>query len=208
MLLIGSRIVTSSTPDLGRAATRGWCPGVLDPMETGDGWLLRIRLPGGVIDVSKLRVVGAVAAEHGSGQVDITSRGNLQIRGVSADRVELAGDELVHARLTLPDALAAQRVPTLLLQPLVENAVKHGLEPHVQGGRVDVSAANEDGQLVLRVRDTGAGLARAAPQAGSGFGLVQVRERLAALYGPAASLELAPAPDAEDGTLATLRLPL
>ena len=109
MLLIGSRIVTSSTPDLGRAATRGWCPGVLDPMETGDGWLLRMRLPGGVIDVSQLRVVGAVAAEHGSGQVDITSRGNLQIRGVSADRVAVAGDELVRAGLALPDAAADAR---------------------------------------------------------------------------------------------------
>ena len=114
----------------------------------------------------------------------------------------------LQTRLALPEALAARPVPTLLLQPLVENAIKHGLEPHVQGGRVDVSAASEGGQLVLRVRDTGAGLTRAAPQAGSGFGQVQVRERLATLYGPAASLELAPAPDAEDGTLATLRLPL
>lgn len=109
MLLIGSRIVTRSTPILGRAATRGWCPGVLDPMETGDGWLLRMRLPGGVIDIAQLRVVGAVAAEHGSGQVDITSRGNLQIRGVSADRIERAGDELVHAGLALPDAATDAR---------------------------------------------------------------------------------------------------
>ena len=122
----------------------------------------------------------------------------------------------LQTRLTLPNALAALPVPTLLLQPLVENAIKHGLEPHVQGGQIEVSAANEGGLLVLRVRDTGAGLAPAllqAPsrtfqQAGNGFGLEQVRERLAALYGAAASLELAPAPDAEGGTLATLRLPL
>ncbi len=114
----------------------------------------------------------------------------------------------LQTRLTLPDALAALPVPTLLLQPLVENAIKHGLEPHVQGGRIDVSAAHEGGRLVLRVRDTGAGLAPVAAQSGSGFGLEQVRERLAALYGPAASLELTPAQEAEGGTLATLTLPL
>jgi LytS/YehU family sensor histidine kinase len=112
----------------------------------------------------------------------------------------------LQTRLSLPDELAARPVPALLLQPLVENAIKHGLEPHVQGGRVEVSAKRDGSQLVLRVRDTGAGLMPGT--APSGFGLEQVRERLAALYGAAGSLELAPAADAEGGTLATLRLPL
>jgi len=111
-------------------------------------------------------------------------------------------------RLTLPDELAALQVPTLLLQPLVENAIKHGLEPHVRGGRIDVSATNEGTQLVLRVRDTGAGLAPDASGRSAGFGIEQVRERLSTLYSSAASLELAAAPDAEGGTLATLRMPL
>ncbi len=114
----------------------------------------------------------------------------------------------LQTRLTLPDALAAQQVPTLLLQPLVENAIKHGLEPQVRGGRIDVSAGRAGGQLVLSVRDTGAGLAAAASGRATGFGLEQVRERLLALYGPGASLELAPPPDGEGGTLATLRMPL
>lgn len=115
------------------------------------------------------------------------------------------GDRL-QTRFDLPAALAAKAVPSLLLQPLVENAIKHGLEPHVQGGRIDVAAAREGNQLVLRVRDTGAGLS-STPAGRAGFGLEQVRERLAALYGPAAGLVLAPADDAEGGTLATLRLP-
>ena len=107
----------------------------------------------------------------------------------------------------LPAGLAGAAVPPLLLQPLVENCIKHGLEPVVAGGRIDVSAALEGHELVLTVRDTGAGLSCAAG-AGSQFGLMQVRERLAALYGAAASLQLQPAPGAECGTLATLRLPL
>ncbi len=107
----------------------------------------------------------------------------------------------------LPAELAELPVPALLLQPLVENCIKHGLEPSVDGGRIDVSAARDGDLLVLRVRDTGIGL-RDASDEGTRFGLVQVRERLAALYGTRATLTLTVAQDAEGGTLATLHLPI
>jgi signal transduction histidine kinase len=110
-------------------------------------------------------------------------------------------------RLDLPDELASRALPPLLLQPLVENAIKHGLEPKVEGGRIEVRAARERDRLVLTVRDTGVGLAAPAGD-GTQFGLLQVRERLATLYGDAASLTLADAADAEGGVLATVHLPL
>jgi hypothetical protein len=114
--------------------------------------------------------------------------------------------------LQLPDELATLPLPPLLLQPLVENAIKHGLEPKVEGGRLDVSARQEtspDGaRLLLQVRDTGVGLGAAAATAGTGFGLEQVRTRLATLYGARATLTLSPAVDGEGGALATLTLPL
>jgi signal transduction histidine kinase len=128
--------------------------------------------------------------------------------------------------LRLPQELRAHPVPTLLLQPLVENAIQHGLEPQVQGGRLVVQARAEGADLVLEVRDSGAGLG-APVQDGHGFGLTQVRERLATLYGPAASLHVLPCPPGEGwgggthtpprthpaepaamGTLATIHLPL
>jgi LytS/YehU family sensor histidine kinase len=115
--------------------------------------------------------------------------------------------ERLQPQLDLPADLAALPVPPLLLQPLVENAIKHGLEPHVGGGRLVVSAARDGAQLVLRVRDTGAGL-QTTPADGTRFGLQQVRERIATLYGDAASLELGPAGDAEGGALAIVRLPM
>jgi LytS/YehU family sensor histidine kinase len=114
----------------------------------------------------------------------------------------------LQVELELPPALAAQPVPPLLLQPLVENAIKHGLEPHVAGGRLVLSAHADGEMLVLQVRDTGIGLAQAATAtAGTRFGLAQVRERLATLHGARASLVVAPAPDADGGTVATIQLP-
>ncbi len=129
-----------------------------------------------------------------------------------ADYLELMrirmGDRLA-TRLELPPACAGLPVPPLLLQPLVENAIKHGLEPCVDGGRVEVSAALDGDRLVLRVRDTGVGLPHPKPGAdGDGFGLDQVRRRLSTMYGGHATLRLVPADDAAGGTLAEIRLPL
>ncbi|MEO7335468.1 MAG: histidine kinase [Caldimonas sp.] len=117
------------------------------------------------------------------------------------------GDRL-RTRFDLPAELSALPVPPLLLQPLVENAIKHGLEPHVGGGRIEVSARRTGDALQLRVRDTGAGLSGTAAADGTRFGLTHVRERLSTLYGDAATLDLAPAPEGEDGTVATIKIPL
>ena len=121
--------------------------------------------------------------------------------------MELRMGERLQARFELPAELAGLPLPPLLLQPLVENSIKHGLEPKVEGGRIEVRAARDADALVLQVRDTGVGLSDAASD-GTRFGLTQVRERLATLYGTRASLSLAPCTDTEGGTLATIRLPL
>ncbi|NML45004.1 histidine kinase [Ramlibacter sp. G-1-2-2] len=109
--------------------------------------------------------------------------------------------------LALPPELAARPVPTLLLQPIVENSIKHGLEPQVQGGRIEVRARSEDAQLVLEISDSGAGAGAGAPAPnGGGFGLTQVRQRLAALYGEAARYEFESAPGTGARTRITLPL--
>jgi hypothetical protein len=114
----------------------------------------------------------------------------------------------LNRRLDLPVELAGLPVPPLVLQPLVENAIKHGLEPTVEGGWIMVTARREGSTLILTVRDTGAGLAPLA-DSGTRFGLHQVRERLATLYGSAGTLELKSVDDGHDrGTLAIVRLPI
>jgi signal transduction histidine kinase len=107
--------------------------------------------------------------------------------------------------LTLPPALAQLTMPALLLQPLVENAIHHGLEPRVDGGCIEVAAARDGQRLRLSVRDSGIGwpAGQARPE---GFGLRQVRERLATRYGSDALLQIGAAEGG--GTLATLSLPI
>lgn len=111
------------------------------------------------------------------------------------------------ASFTLPAELAGALVPPFLLQPIVENSIKHGLEPKREGGRIEVTAGRDGTTLVVRVRDTGVGASGALAPTDGGFGLGHVHERLATLYGAAASFELVPADDPRGGMLATVRLP-
>jgi signal transduction histidine kinase len=91
--------------------------------------------------------------------------------------------------LDLPFELAELTMPPLLLQPLVENAIKHGLEPKVEGGSITVRARQADGRLMLEVLDTGVGPTPDHASA-DGFGLTQVRDRLATAYGQQGVFEL------------------
>lgn len=109
--------------------------------------------------------------------------------------------------LDLPEDLRDLPVPPLLLQPLVENSIRHGLEPAVEGGEITVRARATSGHLTLEVCDTGAGLdPDASPSPDGGFGLTQVRERLAAAYGDRAALRLSPLRDG--GTCASISFPV
>jgi signal transduction histidine kinase len=94
-------------------------------------------------------------------------------------------------------------IPPIILPTLVENAIKHGLGPLPEGGRIDIRARRSGEDIVIEVRDTGAGFTAAG---GSGVGLANTRSRLAGLYGGRASLQLASA--APRGVVATLRLPM
>jgi LytS/YehU family sensor histidine kinase len=96
------------------------------------------------------------------------------------------GDRLRYS-ICIPEALEGARLPPLLLQPLVENAVKHGIEPAVGGGEIRVDSRQEGDALYLRVTDTGMGLRPDSPE---GVGLANVRARLSQLYGDHGRLAL------------------
>lgn len=108
--------------------------------------------------------------------------------------------------LDLPADLADQNVPSLLLQPLVENSIKHGLEPKVEGGRITVRARRAaNNMLSLEVTDSGVGFDSEAP-ASNGFGLAQVRERLAVAYDAQGGVEQTSTPG--QGATTLVHLPL
>ncbi|MBC8023310.1 MAG: histidine kinase [Burkholderiales bacterium] len=99
--------------------------------------------------------------------------------------------------IAVPADLMEAPFPPLMLPSLVENAIKHGLEPQREGGMVTISAHTEGGRLRLTVADTGRGFSETL---GTGVGLTNIRERLAALYGDAAKLTLeANSPRGEGG---------
>jgi signal transduction histidine kinase len=102
------------------------------------------------------------------------------------------GDRLTVVRLVEEEALDAA-VPAMLTQPLVENALRHGIEREPGAGRVEIRARRRDGQLVIEVRDSGPGFVAAAGIR-EGIGLTNTRARLAGLYGAEAKLECGDAP--------------
>ena len=107
--------------------------------------------------------------------------------------------------LHLPPELRSARIPPMLLQPLVENAIIHGLEPKVEGGHVSVSAVREGELLAVAVADSGLGLDAAATP-GTGVGVANTRARLHALFGASGKLDLQA--NSPHGALARLTLPL
>ena len=106
--------------------------------------------------------------------------------------------------LIVPQGLSSAQFPPMMLQSLVENSIKHGLEPNPEGGSLTISADISNGRLRVTVADSGLGFA-AAGVSGSGVGLANVRERLAALYGGAAKLSIEA--NSPSGTIVTIEVP-
>ena len=108
----------------------------------------------------------------------------------------------MESAVRVPEGLKSAVFPSMMLQTLVENAIKHGLEPKAEGGRLEIVAEVVDGDLFVHVIDTGVGF---MPKGDGGVGLTNVRERLHALYGDRAELIIAVPPGG--GTRATIRVP-
>jgi sensor histidine kinase YesM len=96
------------------------------------------------------------------------------------------GDRLEFS-IDMSDDLKKTPLPPMLIQPLVENAIKHGLEPKVSGGRINIFIGRENGMLRIVIADTGEGISE---NAGDGVGLSNIRQRLKSLYGEKANLIL------------------
>ncbi|MES2993001.1 MAG: histidine kinase [Pseudomonadota bacterium] len=113
-------------------------------------------------------------------------------------------EDRLQTEIAVPDGLLSADFPSMMIQSLVENAIKHGLEPKAEGGKLTVRAEIVHGKLAVTVADTGLGFGRAAT-AGTGVGLNNIRERLQLLYGSKGSMTVAE--NQPSGTVVTLTVP-
>ncbi len=113
-------------------------------------------------------------------------------------------EERLRTAIEVPDGLLSAEFPPMMIQTLVENAIKHGLEPKPEGGALTVRAEIVHGKLQVSVADTGLGFGKAAT-AGTGVGLANIRERLQLLYGSKATLTVTENP--AGGTIVTVTVP-
>ena len=113
-------------------------------------------------------------------------------------------EDRLQTQIDVPEGLLSADFPSMMVQSLVENAIKHGLEPKAEGGRLTVRAEIVHGKLAVTVADTGLGFGKAAT-AGTGIGLNNIRERLQLLYGTKASMTVAE--NTPSGTKVTLTVP-
>lgn len=120
-----------TTPAANQPRRRGTCPGVLAPMQVGDGFLLRVRVPAGVLPAEHARRVAELGERYGNGQIDLSHRGNLQLRGIAADGLEPVTDALREMGYVSADA-ASEAVRNVLCSPTA------GLDPTAP---MDVRAA-------------------------------------------------------------------
>jgi signal transduction histidine kinase len=113
-------------------------------------------------------------------------------------------EDRLQTEIDVPEGLQSAEFPSMMIQTLVENAIKHGLEPKPEGGRLSVRAEVQHGKLAVTVADTGVGFGKAAT-AGTGVGLANIRERLQLLYGNKATLSVRE--NAGGGTAVTVTVP-
>jgi sensor histidine kinase YesM len=139
------------------------------------------------------------------GDVDATLGRQVELLRAYLDLIVLRMGSRLSYRIDVPAELAALPLPPMLLQPVVENAIKHGLEPKIAGGEVSVTARREGDRLLLAVTDNGLGVRATHAPGSTGLGLANLRARLSTMHGAHATLAIE---DRQPGTRVTIDLPV
>jgi len=166
-------------------AVKGWCPGALRPMESGDGLIVRLKLTGGIVPLDLAAKIADWSAKWGNGEIDLTSRANLQLRGVSAGNLPLLHEALTGRGLLDGDA-EGEAVRNVIASPLA------GIDPDALIDVRPLTKALEDrlvGDPTLHRLPAKFGF---AIDDGGRFGLRDVRAdiRFEAVAGPAFEIYL------------------
>jgi hypothetical protein len=158
-----------------------------------------VRMIAGLSDLLR-----ASLRDGGPAEVPLREEIEFVERYLAIERIRF--QDRLETRIAVEPEVLDALVPPLILQPLVENAILHGIERRSAPGRVEVAAVRRNGTLVLRVADSGERPSRTAPEReGAGIGLSNTRTRLTHLYGDRQRLELSGT--ADGGSVATVELP-
>ncbi len=164
------------------------------------------RYDDAVLMLARLGELLRTTLDHGGDQ-QVPLERELEFLEIYLEIVRTRYSDRLSVELAVAPDTRGALVPTLILQPLVENAVRHGVALRTGPGRIVVAARRDDGRLELTVADRAEGTAVAAGSPrGNGIGLANTRRRLEQLYGPAASLRLEPLEEGA-GTRVTVGLP-
>jgi precorrin-3B synthase len=129
-------------------AIKGWCPTLLSPMQSGDGWLARVKPSAGVLTAAAARLIADAALRHGNGHIDLTSRANLQIRGLAPRSAEDFAETIITAGLanTNPSLEAIRNVMASPLGPYDSSAA---FDSHVVARDIEAMLEGEPALWVL-----------------------------------------------------------
>lgn len=137
------------------------------------------------------RFIDFLRASLAASRADTATLGaELDLTAAYLDVLAVRMGSRLRYRIEADAACRALAIAPMLLQPVVENAVSHGLEPNIDGGEIIVRASCQGSQLCIEVSDTGAGLSGAPPKPGGGVGLSNLRARLRSLYDGQAQVQL------------------
>jgi precorrin-3B synthase len=123
-------------------AIKGWCPTLLAPMHSGDGWLARVKPSAGVITAAAARVIAHGASRHGNGHIDLTTRGNLQVRGLSPRSAELVAEIILAEGLASADP-AIEAVRNVMASPLGPDDPSATFDSHTLAREIEAMLAAE-----------------------------------------------------------------
>jgi precorrin-3B synthase len=124
------------------ALRKGWCPSLLQPMESGDGWLVRIKPRAASLNASAVRVLAEAAARYGNGQIDLTARANLQVRGLSPASAEAFAEIALAHGLAASDA-GVEHIRNVMASPLGPDDASACFDSHAVAGAIEDMLASE-----------------------------------------------------------------
>jgi len=123
-------------------AIKGWCPTLLAPMQSGDGWLARVKPSAGVVTAAAARLIAQAARRHGNGHIDLTSRGNLQVRGLTPRSAELFAEAILAKGLASADP-AVEAIRNVMASPLGPDDPSAAFDSHALAREIEAMLAAE-----------------------------------------------------------------